>query len=526
MSGASAGRVGVIDLVEALQRSEENFRTIIERAPLPMCVSRARELVYANPAMLAYLGYELQDDLLRPTLAELSDEIIHPDDRNRTREAFRHLFALLESSQVDGLQQSVRVNDVRMRRKCDGALRFCDMHGTFVLHDGVPALVTYLHDHTDRREAAERIRVADRMASLGTLAAGVAHEINNPLTYVMSGVELVAKRLAASEHDPAMVRLLSDATAGLDRIRNIVRTLKTFSRQDDEQIGAVDVIEVLESCIKMAASHIRPRGKIVRSYRGVPRVRGSETRIGQVFLNLLVNAAESLDEARSERNEVVVHVAMSDGHVVVEVRDTGTGIAPEHLPRVFDPFFTTKPVGVGTGLGLFACHGIMTALGGEIAVESAVGKGTTIRVRLPIASRDEEATAVVVEPSALRSRCRILVIDDEPRLLETVRIVLKDEHDVTTTTGAREALDRLLGGDPYDLILCDLTMPGMTGMDLFGRLATARPDLARRIVFMTGGAVTAASAALLADKQHRYLEKPFRPGELLAFVRTQIDAEK
>jgi PAS domain S-box-containing protein len=516
---------GVGDLVEALRRSEQNFRTLIERAPLPMCVSNPTQIVYTNRAMLTYLGYEVDGQMIGPTLVELSDQLIHPDDRARTRDAFRQLFSQLDGAATEAArpQRMVRINDVRLRRKSDGAIQHCDMHGVVLQQDGAPALVTYLHDQTESRAAADRVRVSERMAALGTLSAGVAHEINNPLTYVMSNIEIVTRQLTATGHDPSMTRALADATAGLDRIRNIVRTLKTLSRRDDEEITRVDVVRVLESCIEMAGGHLRHRGRLVRHYADVPPVRGNETRLGQVLLNLLVNAAESLDEAYRERNEVAVQVDVSDGMVVVEVRDTGAGIAAEDLPHIFDPFFTTKPVGVGTGLGLFVCHGITTALGGEISVDSVVGRGTAVRVRFPVASGPPTGppSATTVPPT--HPRARVLVIDDEPRLLETVRFVLKDEHDVTTLPTAREALDRLLAGDRYDLILCDLMMPGMSGMDLFARLTAERPELTRKVVFMTGGAVTAAAAALLEDKATRCLDKPFRPAELLAFVRSSVE---
>jgi PAS domain S-box-containing protein len=514
---------GVGDLVEALRRSEQNFRTLIERAPLPMCVSSPTKLVYTNRAMLTYLGYDVGGELIGPTLVELSDEIVHPDDRSRLRDAFRQLFSQLEGAQPPRPEQAVRINDVRLRRKSDGGTMHCDMHGVVVLRDGSPALVTYLHDQTESRAAAERVRLSERMASLGALAAGVAHEINNPLTYVITSIERVGHELTAAGHDPSMARALSDAMDGLDRIRNIVRTLKTLSRRDDDTMTRVDVVRTLESCIEMAGGHLRHRGRLLRNYADVPPVRGNETRLGQVFLNLLVNAAESLEEANRERNEVVVKVDASDGMVVVEVRDTGAGIAPEDLPHIFDPFYTTKPVGVGTGLGLFVCHGITMALGGEITVDSVVGHGTTVRVRLPEASGPETAPPTASTLPDSRPRARILVIDDEPRLLETVAYLLKDEHDVTMLPTAREALDRLLAGDRYDLILCDLMMPGMSGVDLFTRLSAERPDLARKLVFMTGGAVTAAAAALLEDRTIRCLDKPFRPGELLAFVRSNVE---
>ena len=368
-------------LVEALRRSERNFRAIIEGAPVPVCVSSTAQMLYVNVAMREYLG--LPDELGSFSLATLSDELIHPGDRERTRDAFKGLFGRLHSDGVnaEGPGEIVRVDEVRLRRMSDGAARFCDLHGVVVDHDASQAIVTFLHDHTERRIAAERMRLADRMASLGRLALGVAHEINNPLTYAMANVELVSRRLTASASDASTGRLLADAASGLERIRAIVRSLGMFSRHDGEPMGPVEIVPVLEGCIGMAGPLLQRRGRVVRDYAEPATVTGNDGRLAQVFFNLLTNAAEALDEAKYDRNEVVVRVARGSDGVVVEVCDNGRGIAPTDLRRIFDPFFTTKPVGQGNGLGLFVCHGIVNALGGEIAVDSTVGQGTTVRVR-------------------------------------------------------------------------------------------------------------------------------------------------
>jgi PAS domain S-box-containing protein len=509
--------------LEALRRSEQNFRTIIERSPLPMCVSSTTKLVYANRALLGYLGYEDGGTMVGPTLAELSNELIHPDDRERTRTAFAHLFAKLHAARGAESHEAVRLDDVRLRSKRDGSLRFCDMHGVVVMHDGSPALVTCLHDHTERRAAADRMRLADRMSSLGTLSAGIAHEINNPLTYVIGNVELVAARLArvADERSMDLVRALQDARVGLDRIQRTVRALKTFSRADEESVGPVDVVEVLESCIEMVQSHLRHRGRLVRDYAEVSRVRGNDARIAQIFLNLLVNAAQALDEATTEQNAVTVRVRESHDGVDIQVEDTGRGIDPSDLPRVFDPFFTTKPLGEGTGLGLFVCHGIVTSLGGQIAVESTVGTGTAVRVRLPRAQDVVEAGAAAAVPPVPR-RARVLVIDDEPLLLGVVSRILRDEHDVHTVGTGREAVAQLRSGERFDLVLCDLMMPGMTGADVLREVERESPGLGRRFAFVTGGAATPAAVAFLEGTPHARLQKPFTPAALLSFVREQL----
>jgi CheY-like chemotaxis protein len=188
---------------------------------------------------------------------------------------------------------------------------------------------------------------------------------------------------------------------------------------------------------------------------------------------------------------------------------------------VFDPFFTTKPVGVGTGLGLFVCHGIVEALGGEIAVDSAPGRGTSVRVRFPRAAPAADAPA----PRALApatSRARILVVDDEPMVCELVRAILGAESSVDVTSSAAEALERLRGAEPYDLVLCDLMMPEMTGAELCRRVEAERPGAARRIVFMTGGAVSETLDSYLEESSRPQLDKPFTPDELRAFVRQQL----
>src|SRR5260370_2129773 len=365
---------------------EENFRTIMERSPHAMCVCRADKMICVNAAMLDYLGYESGGPLLGPTLAELSDEVIHPGDRERTRNAFRRLFADLGTAAAQE-SPAVKIEEIRIRRKCDGGIRVCDMYGTIVMHDGTTALVTYIQDLTERRAADDPMRFADRMSSLGTLAAGVAHEINNPLAYVMANLDYIGRVEAESEGPlgSRLTRPIADCRVGLQRIRKIVQGLKTFSRRDEETIGPVDIVDVVESCIEMAQSQLRHIGRLVRDYAPVPMVRGNDARLGQVVLNLLVNAAQALDETNRDDNVVTVKVAHVGGTVRVDVSDNGVGIAPEIMPHIFDPFFTTKPVGAATGLGLAVCHGIVSALGGEISVESALGHGTTVRVELPIA---------------------------------------------------------------------------------------------------------------------------------------------
>ncbi|WP_375769518.1 ATP-binding protein [Archangium gephyra] len=256
-----------------------------------------------------------------------------------------------------------------------------------------------LQDSLQQLQAAqEQLLFADRLASVGRLAAGVGHEINNPLAFILSNLRYVHQELQELPGAPTeearqeMISALSEASEGAERVRLIVQDLKSLSRPDDVALGPVDVAEVVRGSAKMARHEVRDRARLVEDCDGVPPVNANAARLGQVFLNLIINAAHAIAPGRVQENEIRVEARRSGpGHVTVAVRDTGAGIAPEHLRRIFDPFFTTKPIGVGTGLGLSVCHRIITALGGEIRVESEPGRGTCFFITLAVAERSGDA---------------------------------------------------------------------------------------------------------------------------------------
>jgi CheY-like chemotaxis protein len=256
----------------------------------------------------------------------------------------------------------------------------------------------------------------------------------------------------------------------------------------------------------------------VKSYQAVPVIVGNAGRLGQVFVNLLVNAAQAITDGSADRNEVRVGLVNEGDRVKITVEDTGSGMPPEVQRRIFDPFFTTKPIGVGSGLGLAICHGIISGHGGEIQVESEEGKGTTFTVWLPVRLAEQltTETRVVLKPRP-NLRRRILVVDDEPLVGKSLRRTLC-EHEVEVVTSGKAALNRLADGDPYDLIFCDLMMPEMTGMDLHAEIATRWPRLAERMVFLTGGAFSNAARAFLERVPNRKFEKPYDGAELRALA--------
>jgi len=255
----------------------------------------------------------------------------------------------------------------------------------------------------------------------------------------------------------------------------------------------------------------------------VPAVDANEARLGQVFLNLVVNAAQALPAGQAERNEIRVTTRLEGERVVIEVSDTGPGIPPHIIGRIFDAFFTTKAVGVGTGLGLAICQRIVTDMSGTLTVESEVGKGTTFRVSLPLARKKKSDVAPPVElvPAAGR-RGRILVVDDEELVVRSVKRILSKEHDVVATVSATEALALCAGGEQFDLILCDLMMPEMTGMDLHRELSLVAPEQADRMIFVTGGAFTEKAWRFLSETPKEHLEKPFASANLRAIVQRYL----
>ena len=318
--------------------------------------------------------------------------------------------------------------------------------------------------------------------------------------------------------------MLGDARSAADRVRQIVRDLKIFSRHEDTHPEAIDVKKVLESSLRMAWNEIRHRARLVKDYGTVPLVEGSESRLGQVFLNLIVNAAQAIPEGNAEGNAIrIVTSTDQTGRILVAVTDTGKGIAAQDLRHLFRPFYTTKGPGVGTGLGLAISHRIVTGLGGELQVESEVGKGTTFRVVLPAARSIEMAEQPPVARAARAARrARVLIVDDEPMLVGVIRRSLSKEHEVVAITSASEALDRIRAGESFDVILCDLMMPQMTGMDLHAELRRVDPAAAERMVFMTGGAFTPAARAFLDEVPNQRLEKPFDAQHLRALVNDRI----
>jgi PAS domain S-box-containing protein len=451
--------------------------------------------------------------------------VLHPEEPDKT--TAQVLTALEKQGRWSG--------ELEFRRR-DGTTCWCESVVVPLRDSEGRAIANIMvhRDTTERKQLQAHLVVADRLASVGTLGAGVAHEINNPLAYMLVNLHLIREGLDRLEHVvPAapvasLQQLVRETTEGAERIATIVRDLKVFARGEQEQrLMPVDVRRAVELACKMADNVVRHRARLVTEFEPVAPVEASESRLCQVFLNLLLNAAQAIPEDGPQANEHEIRVvirAEERGRVVVEVRDTGMGMAPEVLGRIFDPFFTTKPVGVGTGLGLSICHGIIESMGGSIQAESEPGRGSTFRVVLRAATRELEVLPRLATAVQNNARARILVVDDEPNVTLALQRSLAADHEVATANSAQAALRLVSEGSRYDLILCDVMMPGMTGMDLYNELGRCAPEQAGRMVFMTGGAFTPRTVSFLREVPNLKISKPLDLTQLRELVGRSAEA--
>jgi CheY-like chemotaxis protein len=313
-------------------------------------------------------------------------------------------------------------------------------------------------------------------------------------------------------------------------VRKTVSDLGRFARADELTRTPIDLGEALETAIRMSAHQIQHHAMIVRELGATPLVLASHQGLEQVFINLLINASQAMPAGRPQANRIRVATRTdAEGRAVVEIEDTGAGITLEDCARIFDPFFTTKPIGFGTGLGLSISHRIISDFGGTIAVESEVGRGALFRIVLPPApskSTTEAAPAEAPPPDRAAPRAQILVVDDEPRVLTMLDRVLSRRHDVTLASDGSEALALIKQGRRFDLVLCDLMMPIMTGMELFERVEELDAEQAGVFVFLSGGAVTQRGEAFLEKHAARRFDKPFQLRDLDAMIAAKLAEQK
>ncbi len=504
---------------EALERSEERYRTILEGMDDSYYeVDLAGNFTFVNDSLCHRLGH-CREELIgmnyrNYTPAEASDD---------TFKTFNRVYRT--GKPVKG------VPSVAIAR--NGSLIFTE-RSVFPLHNEEGKIIGFRgisRDVTEKRMAEENRRqleqktqISSRLASVGEMAAGVAHEINNPLTAVTGYAQLLAER----DDLPADIR--SDLAAindGARRVAGIVQRLLAFSRQTKPEQKYVDINDLIESTLILRAYHLRVNNiKVVtRLYPGLLETVVDPGQIQQVILNLIVNAETEMKLAHG-KGKLTITTKKSHNTISLSIKDNGPGIKPEVMDKIFNPFFTTREVGQGTGLGLSLCYGIIAEHKGKIYAESKPGKGVTFIVELPVVEEftSPEQAKMQFEPEkAIKGR--ILVVDDEQTVRDVVkRVLTKEGHKIETADDADEALKKI-ERKKYNLILVDIKMPGMNGVELFKRIRKIDKSLAVKVVFITGDIMSADTEKFLSETKVSHISKPFNAGQLKLEINRALSGE-
>ena len=495
---------GPLDWIEAQGcRDADEFKHLVRRNPdaLGECLERIR-IHRVSAGAVSLVGAASEEECIRRSREFLTAE--------SKADFLRILMAAFRNERDVHLETAIMTCS-RESRDVRAHWRFVDgENGRF------DRAIVFVTDMGAEHELQQRLLLAERMSAIGTLTASIIHEIKNPLTFVWN--HLRSLRDSGEPLSPEASELVREAYEGSERIRVIANEITALSHGTDGADGAevetVNLKQVLDSAIRMAEPEIQHRAKVVREYEeGNLYIRGSRTRIGQVFLNLIVNAAQAIDPGDRTQNAITVRARSTEtDRICIEVQDTGPGISSQMLRRIFDPFVTTKPAGRGTGLGLSICRRIVHSLEGTIEIQSHPGQGTVARVVLPKAPRPRRPlsippTSMSAVQRATRGKLSLLVVDDEPVIARLIQKALV-KHEVTTAHDGREAV-ALMGQHAYDVILCDLIMPEMTGMDVYRAALQRATPVHDRIVFMTGGAFTQRARDFLQSVPNLRIEKPF-----------------
>src|SRR6478736_5895205 len=518
------------ELEQSLDRRERWFSTTLDSVGDAVIATDAQERVtFMNPVAEKVTGWTREEAHLKPIhevfrVVTAKGERIETTISTAIRGGFRAELPL-GARILDRIGESKEVDD--------SIAPIVDAHGN------VLGSVVVFRDITDKRRLEERLALSERLASIATMAAGVAHELNNPLAAASANVEFASHRVTELQADVELLdvpewltqklvatqQALTDAAKAASHLRKIIADLKKFSRAGEARREFLDLPQVLDSALKMSRHLAGPDTSISLTLGTTPLVDANEGRLVQVFANLIANAIE----ARSPKvgslglvHRVEITTSVDDeGRAIVDVRDSGNGMSSETQRRIFEPFFSTKGTGAGLGLGLSISMNTIEELGGRIAVQSEVGRGTTFRVCLPQAMGSAKKRPLPSTAPPPGRRGRVLVIDDEETVRHSIVRLLNDRHDVVEERDPHLALFRLANGERFDVILCDMSMPTLTGLEVLDAIEKIDEKLSLRVVFLTGG-LKPEQAEVLLRKTNAVLEKPFSMNALLAAVARHV----
>lgn len=516
-------------LYEQVKQSESRYRDLFDNAnDLIFTLDSRFNIRSINKVGPTITGYACDDLIGRP----LRDMIF--DDAWASVE--RRLANVLRGQIVPPFELQFRRRDEEIVVLEVSARLIRDGNRSEVIH-------CIARDLTERRRLEEQLIKAEKLSAIGQLVAGVAHEVNNPLTSISGYTQLM---LRDQNLPPSVREDLQHINTQAERAARIVQNLLMFAREHKPQRTLVDINQVLRSTLALRAYQLRVDNiTVVTDFApDLPPTVADPHQLQQVFLNLINNAHQAMTE-RGDKGTLTLRTSIAqyvgeDGHeeswIRVAVNDTGIGISPRNLNRIFDPFFTTKPIGQGTGLGLSICFGIVQEHGGRIRAESEVGVGTTMYVELPLThacemapdTTDDPSSTVVEEATDAEESSQgaaILVVDDEEAVSALLARLLTDLGHRPTTVASGEAALEAIARQSFDLIVTDIKMPGMTGFELYQHIKQRDLHLAQRIIFITGDTITASTQARLAQTGNPYIAKPFAVERLEALVNACLAAQ-
>lgn len=499
-----------------LAKSDE-FKSLIENSPDGVLIVEQSVIVYVNARMLHYLKYNSGDELLGQSIFE---KVVPSEKDECAKDQMKELNA--KGILVGPLAEFETLTRI------PGERFSCETTAVPIHFNGAKCTAITFRDLSDRKKLQAHMMATDRMTALGQLAAGVGHEINNPLCYVMMNVEILIEQMKENNLKTYDKRV-STIQKGLERIKTVVGDLKTVSRgTTDETLTHVEINSVLESVLSMMQNEIKHRAVLKYSPTITEPIWIDETRLAQVLLNIVVNAAHSIPVGHVDTNVIEVRTYMDEfDHVVAEIKDSGCGMSEDIQKRIFEPFYTTKPMGSGTGLGLAICQSIVNQFQGRITVKSTVGVGTTFCVSFPGATQEIPANVVMATvPVVAESLGQVMLIDDDEEILEVLQEMVSIKHDWLGFTNARAALEVLKDNQMFDCIICDLMMPKMSGLQFYKAVAELAPHYVNRIIFLTGGSFTAETDTFLKSPGIVFCEKPIDSRALLRAIQACVTAAK
>jgi PAS domain S-box-containing protein len=491
-------------MIEALKQSEEKYRTILEDMEDSYFeVDLAGNLTFANDSTLRHLKYS------RKELIGLNyKDFTAAEDAETVYKAFNKVYRT--GKPVHGLIWKIVRKGIGEGFAEATILPLRNERREIVGFRGVGRDITERKKtEEERKQLEQKAQLASRLACVGELASGVAHEINNPLTGVIGYAHLLLDRRDISQDIRHDLKIINE---GAQRVAGIVRKLLTFAGQQKPEQKLTDINEIISTTLDLRAYELASNNIKVtfQPAHDLPMTIVDPGQLQQVFLNIIINAETEMKLAHG-KGKLSIKTEQTDNAIHISFKDDGPGIAKENLERIFNPFFTTREVGQGTGLGLNLCHGIITEHKGRIWAESKLGRGATFFVELPIVTKGRQSALLkppAKEPEKV-AKAKILVVDDEPLVRQLASRVLSEEgHEVETVDNAEDALKRIKN-TRYNRILLDIKMPGMSGINLYEQLKEIAPSLKKRVVFVTGDVMGKRTTDFLSKTKAPYIAKPF-----------------